>query len=218
MKNNYKNTGFIHIEDFFSDQEFETLIGLSKSIVRENDFLDFEIKDLEKLHLTNSSKFNEFSARGYKSEKLYKYINSVLKQRIDKIIKEIYKDNFFIEDDATLLAWYPENLIKGFTGYHQDGPSDEIPHGFPHCWIPLTDERKENFECIPKTHTFGNFPHSHMGHFIKVESNIVEQFKENKKSFFVKPKDLFIFNTRLMHCLTINNTNSIAWSIEFIVK
>lgn len=55
MKNNYKNTGFIHIEDFFSDQEFETLIGLSKSIVRENDFLDFEIKDLEKLHLTNSS-------------------------------------------------------------------------------------------------------------------------------------------------------------------
>ncbi|CCQ09683.1 hypothetical protein PALB_5310 [Pseudoalteromonas luteoviolacea B = ATCC 29581] len=218
MKTSYADIGYIHIEDFFNQEELDLLIELSKSIVKENDSLDFTINGIDQLHITHQHKFNAYSSRGYKSNKLRDYIESHVKTKIDPIIREIYQDNYVIEDDATLLAWYPESLIKGFTGFHQDGPSDLIPHGYPHCWIPLIDERRANFACIPRTHTYGNFPHSHMGHFIKVDPSIVETFLENKTSLLVKPRDLFIFNTRLMHCLTINETKSIAWSIEFIIK
>ncbi|PCK32781.1 hypothetical protein [Pseudoalteromonas piscicida] len=218
MKHSYAKNGYIHIKNFFNDDEFDELKVIAKNIIKESEGLSYNIEELAKLHEVDNAKFNSYSPRGYKSNDLLNYIEDKTKTKIDHIIREIYRDDYIIEKDATLLAWYPESLIKGFTGFHQDGPEQEIPHGYPHCWLPITEERACNFELIPNTHELGNFPHSHMGHFIKVKTSIVERYIENKQSLLVEPKDLFIFNTRLMHCLTINHTNSIAWSIEFILR
>lgn len=210
--NEYYEQGFIHIKESLAEDYINELRLHCASVVGNN-----SCDNIEAYHRTENKIVNCYFPRSHTPEVLKETIDDIVENTvISRLLNTICEGNFTIDTDFTLLSWLPENFQKGFTGYHQDGPSDNSLEGLPHVWIPITESREFNLGVIPKTHNLGNLEHTMFGQFIKVKQDEVTHLEEKGIKIKVDVGDILIFSTRILHCLLLNYTDQICWSLEFI--
>lgn len=211
----YSEQGYIHLRNKLSKHDLLSLENLCSSIVTNDKLL--ESSDLSNAHINFNKKINRYFPRTHTPSKLFEIINSIIKNSdLEPFINRLCNNHIEIDPDFTILSWLPDDIKKGFTGYHQDGPESSIKEGFPHIWIPITDTEDDNLSLIPNTHKLGNLPHTMFGQYIKVKPEYVSRLDEDEIDIKVDVGDIFIFSTRILHCLRLNKSNNTFWSLEFI--
>lgn len=214
--NNYLQQGYVLLKNCINSTDMNSLHKLCQDALLSHGVATGAI---EKAHLDYPSLVNRYFPRGHFSDSMAATIHSILADSaLGSALKAITGALPQVLPDHSLVSWLPESVQPGFSGYHQDGPDDSVANGYPHIWIPITESRATNFKIIPYTHELGNLPHGMLGQFVKVQKKCVDELIQNEQRLSVNTGDALIFSTRALHCLTLNNSNEICWSLEFICR
>jgi len=215
LEDEYKSNGFVILKNILELKELEQLQECCFDVLSNH---GVNTDNMETPHIDNPKVINKYFPRSHNSSLITEAVQSIVRNpRLNEIIRNINKD-ITISEDHTLISWMPSEVKKEFTGYHQDGPLGGHLKGDIHVWVPIADKREKNFKIIPKTHNLGNLPHSMFGQFVKVKTEYVEKFSSNEKEIMVNVGDILLFSTRALHCLTLNDSKRICWSLEFICE
>ena len=208
---NYHQQGYVLLKDCIDSTPMNALRQLCKAALRGHGVITDSI---EKAHLDYPKQVNRHFPRGHFSEGMAAVIQNILtRTSLGDVINTITGTTPQVLPDHSLVSWLPEAVQPGFSGYHQDGPDDSITTGYPHIWVPITESRVTNFNIIPNTHELGNLPHGMLGQFVKVQKQCVDKLIHKEQSLSVNTGDALVFSTRALHCLTLNNSNEICWSL-----
>lgn len=211
----YNTRGYVVIHSESTRQAIDSLYDACKEILAR---LGVDADKIEDVHLTHPEIVNRYFPRAHFCDSVSAQIQDILSQEpLRRFMYKITGKNIH-QPDHSILAWLPEEVQKGFSGYHQDGPAAEIEYGYPHVWIPVTESRTRNFKIIPGSHVYGNLPHGMLGQFIKVEQSHVDLLSHNEEDLQVNVGDILIFSTRALHCLMHNHSRQICWSLEFVCQ
>lgn len=213
LNDEYTSRGYIHLKNNIDVKLLGDLKELCCSI-----FPNFiNPAHLGGVHNLFPEKVNRYFPRTHSPLGLDALVAKLVSRSdLSSILSSICGGEIEVDPNKTILSWLPESIQKGFTGYHQDGPSDTHLEGFPHVWIPVEDSRVYNIKLIPSTHTLGNLPHGMFGQFVKVLPEYVGSLIEGEIRMKVEVGDVLIFSTRILHCLTLNRSDQTCWSLEFI--
>jgi len=217
----YNNQGYTLLKGCIDPEHISRLTQSCQSILRNQ---NADVSSIENAHIEHPEIVDRYFPRAHFHERLPFDIQALLSQTmLRSTLKQLSScsqetDLLGLNPEYSILSWPPETIQKGFSGYHQDGPSSAVKHGHPHIWIPISDSRKLNFKIIPNTHLLGNLPHGMLGQFVKVQHSYVEPLIQNEEFLQVEVGDALIFSTRALHCLSLNQTKRICWSLEFICE
>jgi len=104
--------------------------------------------------------------------------------------------------------------------WHQDGgyTSGEVERlRMVNLWAPLVPARVENgcMQFVPGSHRLGPVPHVSREHYLEIDPDYLNPYRDQAVPIEVDPRDLVLFHNLLFHRGLPNRSSTIRWSMDW---